>query len=374
MIYLYSDVVYKAGGIETYLHALATHLHEQGIPFRVAVSEQEPSPLVEDLVRKGIDVYRQAMVRGDRWHVRKRLLILWLRMQLKPGDIVFCVRQPMAELYLSLVRNVHARGARIAASWIFAPESLSIPQPLLAGFKRAVAETDIVISVARCTAHQFKSTYGYEGPVHVVNYHNLEAFKAPVPLPPHPPYRIGYMGRLEIHQKNLDNLLLAFQRLAAIRPDVEFHFYGTGPDEKKFRAMVERANLGSRLVLHGYYDHRTDLQKIISSCHLFVYPSRFEGGPCLSLLELLQAGRYVVTSSVGGIPDIYEGHPGFGLMVNPEDPDDMVRGLQAALGKIASGEADSSGMRAHYDRNFNMAAAHRAWTRALADRHVPQES
>ena len=365
MIFLYSDVVYRAGGIETYLHALATHLHQKGIPFRVAVSEQEPSPLIDELVQRGIDVYRQAVIRGDRWHLRKRMLNFWLRRQLAPSDWVFCVRQPMPELYLGLVRSVHARGARIASSWIFAPEMLATPAQFLDRFSRAVRETDVVISVAQCTAHQFEKVYGYDGPVHVVNYHNLEVFKTPVPLPPTPPFRIGYMGRIEIVQKNLDMILKAFQELMGRRSDVELHIYGGGPDEEQFKALVDAANLGNRVALHGSYDHRRDLRRIISSCHLFVYPSRYEGGPCLSLLELLQAGRYVVTAPVGGIPDIYESRPDLGMMVDPGNPRAFVDALEEALQKVASNTVDQAAMRAHYEKYFNMAAAHRAWTRAL---------
>lgn len=201
MIYLYNDVVFRAGGIETYLHALALHLQEQGISFRVAVSEQEPSPVIHELVERGIDVYRQSRVRGDRWHLRKRLLNWWLRLQLAPGDWVYCVRQPMPELYRDLVRTVHARHARIAASWSFAPKHLAIPAHLQERFSQAVKETDAVISVAHCTAGQFAKVYGYDGPVKVVPYHNIEVCDAPVPLPPSPPFRIGYMGRIEIGQK-----------------------------------------------------------------------------------------------------------------------------------------------------------------------------
>src|SRR5262249_17649061 len=124
-------------------------------------------------------------------------------------------------------------------------------------------------------------------------------------------------------------------------------------------------NLSPRVVVHGAYDHKRDLQGIISQCHAFIYTSRYEGGPCFSLLELLQAGRYVVTSPVGGIPDIYEGHRDIGLMVSPNDPREIADGLEEALRKVASGEIDPIAIRTRYDEEFNMAAAHRDWRRAL---------
>jgi glycosyltransferase involved in cell wall biosynthesis len=376
VIYLYSDILGARGGIETYLHALAARLYQDGIPFRVAVSENDRADFLDELSGLGVEVYRQAQVPGDRWHRRQRLLMRHVARRLKPGDWVFCVRQPMPELYLTLVRAVHRRGARIAASWMFAPEFLP-PPPGAAGesFRTAVRETDAVISVSRCTVHQFRDVYGYEGPVQVVPYHNLEIFDRPSPIPSAPPFRIGFIGRIDIRQKNLDTILAAFALLAARRQDVELHFYGGGPDLEVFRTMAARSAFASRLVLHGPYDHRRDLARIISACHVFIYTSRFEGGPCFSLLELLQAGRYVVTSPVGGIPDIYDGRPEIGALVPPDDPAAIADALDNALGMIERGALDAERIRARYVEAFRGDIAHRQWLAALGldpvDRRAP---
>jgi len=369
VIYLYSDIITQAGGIETYLHALATKLHEEGIPFRVAVSEQEPEnapcKMLADLEEKDIDVYRQPYVPGDRWRVRKRLLMTWLWWQLEPGDWVYCVRQPIPDLYLDLVRLVHNRGAKIAASWMFAPEFL-VPEPSYdESFCRAVQETDRVISVSECTTHQFEEVYGYEGPVEVVRYHNLPLFDEPVPLPDGPPWRIGYMGRLSIEQKNLDTLLRGFAHLRDGRLNVELHFYGDGPDEEKLVDLAATRGVESSVMFHGRYDHRTDLPGIMANNHVFTYISNYEGGPCFTLLELLQAGRYVVASPVGGIPDIYEDHPEAGMLVDAEDSSEIADVLQKALRKVETRDVDPAVIRARYHEEFDMAAAHSDWLDAL---------
>lgn len=369
MIYLYSDVITQAGGIETYLHALATKLHAEDIPFRVAVSEQEPEnapcEMLDDLEAKGIDVYRQPYVPGDRWHVRKRLLMAWLWWQLEPDDWVYCVRQPIPELYLELVRVVHSRNAKIAASWMFAPEFLVPEPPHYESFCRAVAKTDRVISVSECTTHQFEEEYGYEGPVEVVRYHNLPLFDEPVPLPDGPPWRIGYMGRLSIEQKNLDTLLRAFRQLRDDGLDVELHFYGDGPDEEGLAEQARDLGVDASVFFHGRYDHRTDLPGIMADNHVFTYTSNYEGGPCFTLLELLQAGRYVVASPVGGIPDIYDGHPEAGLLVDPHSPGAIADTLVEAIQRIAEGGIDPKRIRERYQKEFDMTAAHEAWRQVL---------
>lgn len=365
MIYLYSDIITQAGGIETYLHALATKLYEEEIPFRVAVSEQEPkeSPceLLDELEEKNIDVYRQSYIPGDRWHVRKRLLMGWLWWQLEPGDWVYCVRQPIPELYYDLVQLAHNRGAKVAASWMFAPEFLVPSSPYYESFCQAVQETDAVISVSECTTHQFEEVYGYEGAVEVVRYHNLPLFDEPVPFPGGPPWRIGYMGRLSIEQKNLDTLLRAFQHLCEEGKNVELHFYGDGPDESTLGQQAFDLGVDESVEFHGRYDHRTDLPEIMAENHVFTYTSNYEGGPCFTLLELLQAGRYVVASPVGGIPDIYEGHPEAGLLVDPSTSLSIAEGLKDALDRVRNMKVTPSIIRSRYSEEFDMSSAHEDW-------------
>jgi glycosyltransferase involved in cell wall biosynthesis len=359
-------VLGAVGGIETYLDALARRLQADGWPMEVAISANGPAPFLDDLAGIGIPVYRQQPVRGDRWQIRQRLLVRHVSRQLKPGDWVYCVRQPMPEIYLTLVRAVHRRNAKIAASWIFAPEFLPVPAGKLgASFRQAVRETDSVISVAHCTAPQFRQVYGYEGPVHVVRYHNIERFERPVPLPASGPPSIGYMGRIDIHQKNLDTILAAFALLAATRGDVVLNIHGGGPDLDRFREMVAATGLGDRVRLHGPYDHSRDLAAIVGQNHLFIYTSRFEGGPCFSLLELLQAGRYVVTSPVGGIPDIYEGRPEVGMMVQQGDPAAIAGALVEALDKIIEGKVSPAEIRTRYSEEFTGSIAHEQWLDVL---------
>ena len=365
MIYLYSDVLGRSGGIETYLHALASHLKQERIPIVVAVSEQEPCPLLDELELLEIKVYRQRIVRGDRWHLRKHLLIRWLKYRLVPGDWVFCVRQPMPELYLKTVRSVHACGARIAVSWALAPEFSRPPAHLAGGYNQAVKETDAVISVSHCTVHQYREVYGYQGPVHVVPYHNLVVLNTPLPLPAAPPFRVGFMGRIEIAQKNLDTILASFRIVTGRRSDIELHFYGRGPDEEKLKAMAQEIGLESCISFHGPYDHRRDLKNIISACHIFVHVSRFEGGPCFSLLELLQAGRFVVASSVGGIPDIYANHPDIGCLVSPDDTLAVAAAIEDALERIAQNRVALSMVRRRYEEEFTNAFAQMSWLKAL---------
>ncbi|MBN1354264.1 MAG: glycosyltransferase [Candidatus Omnitrophica bacterium] len=369
MIFLYYDSLsYPGGGIATYLHALASYLKEQNLSFQVTVTEINHSPIIDELITKGISVYRQVRLPGDRWLIRKRAMLFWLSRKLRSGDRVFCVCPPSPSLYLPLVRLAHKCKAKIAVSWFLAPEFWP---PSIAGiyageFSQAVNETDAVISVSKCTTHQFKEAYGYTGYVHVVPYHNLMFFRETVPLPAGPPWKIGYMGRLDMKQKNLDTLLGAFTDVLEVRRDLELHCYGDGPDRMELEEMAFNSGVHKHVYFYGTYDHRRDLPEIMNNCHFFTHPSRAEGGPCFSLLEVLQAGRFCVASRVGGIPDLYDGHPEAGLLIDPNDQKSLSSGLLAAVERTVNGSIDANAIRARYFEGFDMASAHRAWLSAIA--------
>lgn len=364
MIFLYSDVLHSAGGVETHLHALALHLDHEKIPFHVVVVEFDPCPLLDELEDKGIKVYRQRWLPGARWYIRQRSMLTWLRTQLKPGDWVFCVREPISELYLKTVQLVHRRQAKIAVSWCQAPEFVPPAPAYRAKFCQAVAETDAVISISKCTAHQFKEVYGYTGQVHVVRTHNLPLFQAAIPLPPGPPWKIGFIGRIDINQKNLDTLLKALVSVVQEWPNVELHLYGRGPDQAQLEALALCLGIQKYVIFHGAYDHRSDLLHIMSNCHFFVYPSRYEGSP-LSLLEIMQAGRFCIASRVGGVPDLYEGFPEVGLLISPNNSSEISQSIVATLKLMASEPVNGDNIRSRYFGEFDIESAHQAWTLAL---------
>ena len=370
MIFLYYDSWDVLGGVSTYLHALAIHLQTEKTPFRVVISELTPSPIADELAEKGIQIYRQPRIPGDRWLLRKRIMLRWLEQQLQPGDWVFCVCHPEPALYLKLVQLVHRCHAKIAVSWLVTPEfwqlSPEIVGPYAREYRQAIHETDSVISASQCAVNQYQEIYGYTGKVDVIPLHNLPFFSKALPLPPGPPWKIGYAGRLDKQQKNLDTVLSVMVKLRQIRQDVELHLYGRGSDRDELERLARTLNVQDSVYFHGPYDHRHDLEAIMQSCHFFIYPSRWEGGPCFSLLELVQAGRYCVASTVGGIPDLYEGYPEVGLMVDSTSADAICQGFLQALQKLENGSIDGDKIRARYfDGGFDIQSVHQAWTSVI---------
>jgi len=160
-----------------------------------------------------------------------------------------------------------------------------------------------------------------------------------VPLPDPPPDRdgarrrlalgegdevIGYVGALA-ESKGLGDLVEAVAALAPSRAVPVVVLGGEGDYAEQIRERAESAGIGARVRLLGPLHPPDDLY---AACDLFVLPSHGEAMP-LALLEAMAAGRPVVATNVGGIPDVVrEGVEG--TLVPSRNP----RALAAAIGAL----------------------------------------
>ena len=107
---------------------------------------------------------------------------------------------------------------------------------------------------------------------------------------------IGVVARL-VPVKNLPLLLQAVERLHPTGPETVLLVVGDGPERTRLEA---RAGAGVR-----FLGEREDVPDLLRSLDLFVLPSLSEG-ISLTLLEGMASGLPVVTTRVGGNPEIVE--------------------------------------------------------------------
>jgi len=101
---------------------------------------------------------------------------------------------------------------------------------------------------------------------------------------------------------------------------------GRGPEEGALRAFIRSAGLDERVALLGYRD---DIPNLLAAADLWVMPSLSEGLP-LALVEAMFAGKPIVASDVGGIPEVVtSGRQA--LLVPPSDPGALAGALRRLL-------------------------------------------
>lgn len=114
--------------------------------------------------------------------------------------------------------------------------------------------------------------------------------------------------------KDYPNLLEATRIALEAAPDLRFLAVGQGPLEAETRDLHRALGLGERFGILGYRD---DVPRILAAADLFVLASAHEGLP-VAMMEALAAGRPVVATAVGGIPEAVTSGV-HGLLVPPND-------------------------------------------------------
>jgi glycosyltransferase involved in cell wall biosynthesis len=112
---------------------------------------------------------------------------------------------------------------------------------------------------------------------------------------------VGWIGRMT-GVKNTDAVLEAFRRLQDDGVDAYLCMVGDGPDRDKVERRAHELGVVRRCLFLGYQE---DVAPFYAAFDTMILPSVNEGTP-VSAMEALAAGRPVVATRVGGIPDVVE--------------------------------------------------------------------
>jgi glycosyltransferase involved in cell wall biosynthesis len=144
---------------------------------------------------------------------------------------------------------------------------------------------------------------------------------------PHDGTRILFLGLLG-QRKGVYDLIDAFSSIAGELPDLKLQIGGNG-EEDLVRAAVRRAGMESRIDVLGWVAGDSKVS-LLAHGDVFVLPSFNEGLP-VSLLEAMSWGLPVISTKVGGIPQLVR-HEEDGLLIEAGDRD----GLANALARLGS--------------------------------------
>lgn len=146
-------------------------------------------------------------------------------------------------------------------------------------------------------------------------------------ISPHDPV-LGIVAHMLPH-KGFDDLVQALALLTEKFPQAKCLVIGMAPRERYLRQLLqlaERLSVRDRLILAGFQE---DVAPFLHAMDVFVLPSRTEGLP-ITILEAMAAGKPVVATTAGGIPEVVrDGETG--LLVPPGDPGRLAEAVMRLL-------------------------------------------
>ena len=225
--------------------------------------------------------------------------------------------------------------------------------------RRGLREAEAITGCSRQTLSEaeifFGEPFGSRGRV---VYNGIAANEADKVAPfPHPRPYILALGR-HVPQKGFDVLLRAMSLLIKREHPCDLILAGDGMEHAALKRLADQLSLGDHVIFPGRVDHPTAL-RLFAGCELFVLPSRHEPFGIVNL-EAMAAGKPVVATRVGGVPEIVvEGENG--LLVAPEDPE----ALAEAIGRLLDDEA----LRRRLGVTGRAKAQRFSWT-AIADEYL----
>ncbi len=139
---------------------------------------------------------------------------------------------------------------------------------------------------------------------------------------PEDAFVVGWIGRMTA-VKNTDDVLLALRALHDRGVDGYLLMVGDGPDRDRVERRAHELALTRRCLFLGYQEEVARFYAVLDAMLL---PSLNEGTP-VSAIEALAAGRPVVATRVGGVPDVVDDTED-GFLVEPGAPDALADRLE----------------------------------------------
>lgn len=287
----------------------------------------------------------------------------WLKGQLMDRVLAPDRRKPLARLLLSWWRyrwhpdllHIHGYTTNLlfAIDWAaskhlpVAYEEHQTPDPQFdwwAGFQDTINKASRVVAVSETSALALRSVCGVTQPIVVRNPLLSDPKEAGwqeqvVAQNGRRSLVVTTVARLYV-TKGLVYLLDAIVRVREKYPDTQFRVYGDGPLRQELLAHAEQLGLDGEQIFVGAFDHR-DLGKIMASTDIFAMSSVLEGQP-LAVVEAMAYGCPIVTTAVGGIPELIQDGVN-GLLCESKDPSCLAEHIRKLIDdpslRVALGQA-----------------------------------
>jgi glycosyltransferase involved in cell wall biosynthesis len=332
----YTYNIWEQGGVASYIHRLSASQRKDGhtiyyldskTDINVLNTEREP-PII---VRNDNDLFIQAKIlKLDILHLHTAICISSTLcipvIRTIHGHQPYC---PSGGKYLKRWSQPCDRAYSLAGClWGHLVDRCGSIRPhnLSADFQNTWDEMRVLRDVQAIANSKFLKEQmirsGYAENLINVLYHPAPHLQKYVPPPQENIPRFLFLGRI-VPQKGLDWLLHSLKKVPV---PVHLDIAGDGYQEPEMRLLSQRLKLTDKVTFYGWVNEAKTFQ-LLQSARALIFPSLWHEPAGLVSLEAAAAGRAVIASRVGGIPEYIaqQQHP---LLVKPNDIESLAHKIE----------------------------------------------
>ncbi|GJQ84946.1 hypothetical protein Trydic_g547 [Trypoxylus dichotomus] len=129
-----------------------------------------------------------------------------------------------------------------------------------------------------------------------------------------------------VYRKGVDLMAHVITQMCSKYPDINFLIGGDGPKRWLLEEIRERQGLQHRVTLLGSLEH-SQVRDVLNQGHIFLNTSLTEAY-CMAIVEAASCGLLVVSTEVGGIPEVL---PPDLIYLTESTVESLVKGLTKAI-------------------------------------------
>lgn len=177
------------------------------------------------------------------------------------------------------------------------------------------------VAIANSIKNSIESFYKMESNVPLIN-NGVDLEKYPLSIRGNNNIiELIHIGRFS-PQKNHEVLIDAFNFVVKERKNIRLTLVGDGELRESIEAKVKALGIGNYIKFLGI---REDIPDLLAASDIFVMSSDWEGLP-LTVLEAMSTGMPIISTNVGGVPDICENGKN-GFLVDSQNPKQLYEAI-----------------------------------------------
>ncbi|GLV38839.1 Phosphatidylinositol glycan anchor biosynthesis class A [Carabus blaptoides fortunei] len=136
-----------------------------------------------------------------------------------------------------------------------------------------------------------------------------------------------------VYRKGVDLMAQIIAEICPKYPNINFIIGGDGPKRWLLEEVREQKLLQHRVTLLGSLEH-SEVRKVLNKGHIFLNTSLTEAY-CMAIVEAASCGLQVVSTRVGGIPEVL---PSDLIYLTKPNVPSLIDGLERALADLKAGQ------------------------------------